>query len=96
MLRIAEEAVTNAVRHADARWVRVRLTRTEDAVVLQVTDDGHGFEGSRAGDRAGGVGLTSMRQRAGSIDAGLDVDTGLHGTVVTVHYTGGRRMASSK
>ena len=65
--RIAVEAVTNAVRHADARTCTVRLTAAE-RLTVEVTDDGHGL-----GDpsRPGGTGLESMRERAEEVGGEL-------------------------
>lgn len=68
--RIAQEAITNVVRHAQARQCRVRLWVADEAVApvdptrptlwLDVSDDGQGM----TADRHTGVGLTSMRERA--------------------------------
>ena len=70
LYRIAQEAVTNARRHARAaRTITVRLTGDGDRVRLVVRDDGKGVRAS-----AGGFGLVGMRERAvllgGSLDAG--------------------------
>jgi len=61
--RIAEEAMTNVVRHARARCCEVRL-EAGDALVLSVADDGVGLPGQ---PRPDGIGLTSMRQRAADL-----------------------------
>ncbi|MFF5358199.1 sensor histidine kinase [Streptomyces scabiei] len=60
VFRIVQEALTNTVRHADARTVRVRLVYGEDEVRVEVTDDGRG---PRAG-HVGGHGLVGVRERA--------------------------------
>jgi signal transduction histidine kinase len=68
--RIAAEALTNVARHSGATWCTVRIDREEDALVLQIGDDGAGF------DRAdSGVGLQSMRHRAQSLGGSLVVLT---------------------
>jgi signal transduction histidine kinase len=59
--RIAQEALSNAVKHADARRVRLRVDQQRDCVKLAVEDDGRGFE-PLAGRE--GFGLTGMRERA--------------------------------
>ena len=61
--RIAQEALHNALRHANAGHIEVALTSDEDATVLRVTDDGVGFvpASAVAGRR---LGLVSMRERA--------------------------------
>jgi signal transduction histidine kinase len=69
--RVAQEALHNALRHSGASEVRVSLTRTPRRVVLVVADDGAGFDpdlvsgGLVSGGEAGGLGLASMRERAG-------------------------------
>lgn len=60
--RILQEALANTVKHAWARNVLVRLDMREDAVVLEVTDDGVGFD--PAGVGAERFGLIGMRERA--------------------------------
>lgn len=74
--RVAQEALTNAVRHADATTVRVGLARGGDGgVVLEVEDDGRGI-----GDAAGGAGgIRGMRERALLVHGRLDVGPGPRG-----------------
>lgn len=59
LLRVAQEAVGNAVRHADASRIAVTLTYMHDEVALDVVDDGNG-----QATELGGFGMASMRQRA--------------------------------
>ncbi|MBM7519077.1 sensor histidine kinase [Nocardioides nitrophenolicus] len=61
--RIAGEALTNVARHADANGVRLLVETMEDALVLEVADDGRGIPA----DRAAGVGLASLRERAAEL-----------------------------
>jgi signal transduction histidine kinase len=67
LVRIAREAVSNAARHAQTTSVSVRL---QDGCLV-VEDEGRGFDVSRG--RAGGFGLTSMRERAAAIGAAVSV-----------------------
>jgi ligand-binding sensor domain-containing protein/two-component sensor histidine kinase len=68
LLRIAQEAVTNALRHAGAREIRVRLDFGADCVSLRIQDDGHGFEaGTAAQMDAGHLGLVGIRERVARI-----------------------------
>ena len=62
LYRIAQEALTNVVKHARARRVRVRLRSSSAQIALHVRDDGCGFDLGRA-ERKGGFGLASMRER---------------------------------
>jgi len=66
--RVAQEALTNAARHAHAREVGLSLVRVADAAVLEVTDDGRGAQ-----QVAPGAGITGMRERARLVGARLDV-----------------------
>jgi two-component system sensor histidine kinase UhpB len=63
LFRIAQEAVTNAVRHGHARTVRIALRRLEEVVALTVADDGGGFT-TRSTPAPGGLGVDGMRERA--------------------------------
>lgn len=89
VLRIFQEAVVNALRHADARVVTVRTGEARDAagawVVVEIADDGKGFapEAAGAAGRAGGGrGLGNMRRRAAAIGAELAIESGPEGTCV--------------
>jgi signal transduction histidine kinase len=76
LLRIAQEAIANAVKHAGASRVDVRLEFSEQQVQMSVTDDGCGFNPAVAmGPPAGHMGLRSMRGRADKIGATLHVDS---------------------
>jgi signal transduction histidine kinase len=63
LFRIVQEALGNAAKHAAARRITVRLTRSDGVVSLTVSDDGVGFDRSRL-TTAGGLGLITMRERA--------------------------------
>ena len=80
--RIAGEAVGNAVRHAGAATVHVSLHEREGALVLTVADDGSGFTEGTAPRTHGGLGLTTMRDRAEEVGGHLEVTTGPSGTTV--------------
>jgi two-component system CheB/CheR fusion protein len=62
LYRIAQEAVHNAVRHAEATQIVVTLTRKEQRLEIAVSDDGRGLDDRPAGHP--GIGLASMHQRA--------------------------------
>ena len=71
--RIAQEAMHNALRHAGASRIDVDLMSRNGDVVLEVTDDGRGFDPSAAGAGARRLGLASMRERARAVDGLLTV-----------------------
>jgi hypothetical protein len=65
LYRIAQEAVANAVRHANAKTLRLRLSYELEQVSLDVGDDGRGFDVAHAPSGEGGhFGLTGMQERA--------------------------------
>ena len=70
LFRIAQEAMTNSLRHADARTIEVRLTYTSSLAVLEVSDDGRGFDLVQApSSQHGHFGIVGMRERANRIGA---------------------------
>jgi two-component system NarL family sensor kinase len=75
LLAIARELLANAARHSGAKVVGVRLRRTEDAVVLEIADDGSGIEPGRP-QRAlaeGHIGLASVAQRLQAVRGELEL-----------------------
>jgi PAS domain S-box-containing protein len=78
--RIAQESLHNTVKHARARHVTLRLQCGPDGIVLEIEDDGVGFD--PAGDFPGHLGLRSMRERAAARGGTLDItsapDQGTH------------------
>jgi PAS domain S-box-containing protein len=92
--RVAQEALNNAVKHAGAEQVTMRLhasppgsDRDEDdwqgQVTLQIGDDGRGFDPQAT--EAGQLGLSFMRERAEGVGAGLEVDSQMgRGTEITL------------
>ena len=64
VLRIAQEALQNALKHAQAEHVAVRLRAATAGSLLEVADDGAGFDPDTPGSRSRRLGLTSMEERA--------------------------------
>jgi signal transduction histidine kinase len=73
LFRITQEALTNVVKHADAKTVQITLARQKRSVVLTIDDNGRGF--SRAQARRGQFGLVGMRERTASVNGALDVES---------------------
>jgi signal transduction histidine kinase len=74
LLRIAQEAVTNAVRHAAAKQISLRLHYSADGVHLEVADDGRGFDAHQVISQvAGHFGLRGLQERAAKMHALLNV-----------------------
>ncbi len=72
LYRIAQEALNNALKHAAATSVTVYIRAEDERVELEVVDDGLGFDPDTVGDR-GGMGLTSIRERAEKLGGSLTV-----------------------
>jgi PAS domain S-box-containing protein len=72
LLRMGQEALTNAIRHANADEIRVQLVYDRDQVCLRVTDNGQGF-GVGSIPASEGFGLLGMSERAERIDAQLTI-----------------------
>jgi signal transduction histidine kinase len=77
VMRIVQEALTNVLKHARARSVRIATSQTTDAagvarVVIEIEDNGVGFDLS-ASER--GRGLNNLKSRAQLLDATVDVDS---------------------
>ena len=86
--RIAQEALRNAIQHADASEIEVRLTSYPDYLRLTVTDDGRGIAGGVEPRRfvaQGHLGLAGMRERAAMIGGKVEVQSAPdYGTVVVL------------
>ncbi len=75
LFRIAQEALNNAIKHADAKRIDVELKITPERAALTVRDDGRGFDLQRPGLRSRRLGLTSMRERAESVGGRVRVES---------------------
>jgi signal transduction histidine kinase len=91
LYRIAQEALSNATKHARASRVRLRLAAEGSSTVLEVSDDGGGFGSTveHTGEhavQAGGLGLLTMRERATAIGGSIRIES-TTGTGTTVEVT---------
>lgn len=71
LYRIAQEAVTNAIKHGQARHVFIKLSQDHDQILLRIQDDGVGLR--KSSSESTGLGLQIMRFRAGLMNATLDI-----------------------
>ena len=86
LYRIAQEALNNALKHAQARRVAVSLGQDEQCVRLEIADDGNGYDPAGA-RRSGGLGLRGMEERAAEIGAHLEIESAVgRGTRVRVMW----------
>jgi signal transduction histidine kinase len=82
LYRIAQEAVANAIKHAEPSLIQIRLARAKDKTILTISDNGAGFKFS--GLSGPGLGLSAMQHRAGIIGAALQVQSPPNGgTIIT-------------
>jgi signal transduction histidine kinase len=94
VLRIAQESLTNVAKHAGARRVGVTLSYDGDEVVLDVRDDGAGFDVTTP-TRSSSFGLRGMRQRAARLAGELTLESGAgRGTALSVRLPALAREAA--
>ncbi|MGH8508359.1 MAG: histidine kinase [Gammaproteobacteria bacterium] len=84
LYRIAQEALTNVARHAQARWVRLRIDHSEGTARLEVRDDGRGIVPSD-GEPRRSLGLLGIEERARELGGMLSIG-GPPGTTLTVTF----------
>jgi PAS domain S-box-containing protein len=73
--RIAQEAINNAIKHAQASTISVQLNEEDDRVQLTIEDDGKGFERTKEYDRSRHHGLDNMRERAEIMGGKLTIES---------------------
>jgi signal transduction histidine kinase len=89
VLRVAQEALHNALRHAGASLVGVRLTQDDGLLRLEIKDDGAGFDPSDPELRSRHLGLTSMQERAERLGGTLTISSSPgSGTTVRLEVPG--------
>jgi PAS domain S-box-containing protein len=95
LFRIAQEAITNAVKHSGAGHITIMVEEADGAIELQIADDGRGFDPSELpmSEQKGHWGLAIMRERAAMIDGRLRVRSAPgEGTRVTVTVPWGEKQ----
>ena len=98
LYRVAQEALANVAKHAEASHVRIELSREESQVTLVVSDDGRGMDLEALADErdtASGLGLLSMRQRAEELGGRLHIESAPgKGTAIRVQVPVGQEKRS--
>jgi signal transduction histidine kinase len=74
VVRIAREAIVNAVQHGQAKHIAVSLETRDNELALRISDDGRGLRDGVAADPLRGFGLRAMRERAAAIGGDLMMD----------------------
>ena len=83
LFRVAQEALSNAVHYAQYRKLSLRLSYTPEWVILQVQDDGIGFDTGESLTLPRGLGLAGMRERANAVGGRLTIQSGVgQGTLI--------------
>jgi two-component system, NarL family, sensor kinase len=96
--RIAQEALQNVVKHADATTARLRLHPHGEVITLEVQDDGRGFDvtSSRSQENPAGYGLPGMRERAELLGGTLEVKSYPgQGTLLRLRFPASKESSSS-
>ncbi|MBT1702475.1 response regulator [Chryseosolibacter indicus] len=94
--RIAQEAINNAVKHADARTINVQLSEDDGIVQMMIEDDGKGIELSSDYDQSVHHGLINMRERAETMGGKLTIESdGKRGTLVIVETPINKKTSSN-
>jgi signal transduction histidine kinase len=98
LLRIAQEAVANAIKHGSPRRIEVELVFEPASVALTVRDDGHGFEvDKKATVRNGHFGLAGIHERAKALNGTVEVESKPgKGTVIIVEVPAKERFPAEK
>lgn len=85
LYRIAQEALNNSLKHSGADQVKVRIVREQDAIVMQISDNGKGFSLADAQKFSGGMGLSNMHERMQKLQGEIQIESEPEiGTTVTV------------
>jgi len=84
LFRIVQESISNASKHASATHITVRLDGSKDRLVMQVEDNGRGFDYGRIRSEGRGIGLSTMAERASLMGGTLSVRSGRQGTTIRV------------
>ena len=84
LFHIVQEALNNTLKHAAASMVRIRLQTQDEATLLEIVDNGRGFDPAEVAT-AGGMGLASMRERVEALGGLFNLDSAPgQGTIIRV------------
>ncbi|WP_406944714.1 sensor histidine kinase [Halobacillus sp. SY10] len=84
LFRLVQEAVQNAVKHAEPKEIKVKVELKSNAVMIVVKDDGKGFDTTQKKEKS--FGLVGMRERVDMLEGELNIDSSVgEGTIVTIH-----------
>jgi len=93
LFRVAQEALTNVARHAQASRVEVTIQKLPDGICMKIKDDGKSFQVDRVMHGKGGkhLGLLGMRERLEMVSGSFEVESAPgHGTTITAKIPSGK------
>jgi signal transduction histidine kinase len=82
VLRIVQESLTNALKHAGAKTISLKASQTDTELSIRIEDDGQGFDVEAARAKATGKGLNSLDKRARVLGGRLQISSSARGSVV--------------
>ncbi|WP_174614283.1 sensor histidine kinase [Virgibacillus ihumii] len=83
IFRLVQEAVQNAIKHADSTCIKVKIEINEQNISVEIKDNGKGFDPDMKRDKS--FGLIGMRERVEMLDGNLSIDTGVgKGTMIQI------------
>jgi PAS domain S-box-containing protein len=86
LFRVVQECLTNVHRHSGSTWARISLRQTSGALLLEISDEGHGILPGTGGLKGGGdkigVGIAGIRERMRELGGRLEIKSDSHGTMV--------------
>jgi len=87
VFRVVQECLTNIHRHSGSKTVSIQLARTEDAVTVDIQDQGHGMSPAKLAEvnsHSAGLGIRGMRERLRQFDGSMNIESDSSGTRVSV------------
>ncbi|GLZ36148.1 hypothetical protein Lesp02_83350 [Lentzea sp. NBRC 105346] len=94
LFRVVQEAVHNSVKHASPRRIEIRLDECPEGLVVEVIDDGNGFDPLAA--RPGGMGLNGMRERMARIGGELIINSSTTGSTTVRAVLPGQQIGEPR
>jgi signal transduction histidine kinase len=82
LLRITQEFIQNSLKHADCKSIKLNLKQTPDLIIMQLSDDGRGFDVSKKDSL--GIGLQNMKKRTEMIGGQFELESSNSGTHLTI------------
>jgi signal transduction histidine kinase len=82
VLRLVQESLTNALKHAGAKTITLKASLTDTELDIRIEDDGRGFDVEAAKEQAAGKGLNSLEKRARVLGGQLQISSSERGSVI--------------